>query len=92
MDSQIQSFLSSRVSLMNKTEAKTIIMINKARPPRGFITSQLMTGVITYAVINKAAKIMIMRSRRTVNINFASPSFSPFQFDADSISYDLPND
>jgi len=60
---------------MNKIEAITTIATRRATPPSGFITNQLMIGVIIYAVINRAARIRIMRSKRIVNI---SPTFSTF--------------
>ena len=56
-------------------EANTIMTTRRATPPRGFTTNQLMIGAITYAVINRAAKIKIMRNKRIANI---SPTFSNF--------------
>ncbi len=65
----LQSFLSSLISSISNIEANTTITTKRATPPRGFITSQLMTGVIIYAVINRAARIRIMKNKRIVNIN-----------------------
>jgi len=76
---RIQSFLSSLISSLSRIDAKITIMINKMMPPRGFITSQLMIGVITYAVINRAAKNMIMRSKR-ISVLVPTSSLSLFQF------------
>lgn len=58
-----------RISLMNRAEARMTMITNRPTPPSGFITSQLMIGVITYAVISRAAKKMIARSKSIVNIN-----------------------
>ena len=80
----LQSFLSSLVSSMNKIEANTIMIARRATPPRGFITSQLMIGVIIYAVINRAARTRIMRSKRIVNI---SPTFSTSLFHFVTVAY-----
>lgn len=60
---------------MSKIEANTTMTTKRATPPRGFVTSQLMIGVMTYAVINRAARIRTMKSMRIVNI---SPTFSTF--------------
>lgn len=60
-------FLSSLSSSLTRTVAKIAMMANRTTPPRGFITNQLMIGVMTYAVINKAPRNMIMRSKRIVN-------------------------
>jgi hypothetical protein len=63
---------------MNKTKAKTIITTKRTTPPSGFITSQLTIGDTMYAVINKEAKKIIVRSKSIVNINLAYTSYSLF--------------
>ena len=68
-DLHYSACLSSFISSRNKTKAKITMMTNRVTPPRGFITNQLIIGVITYAVINKAAKNMIMRSKRIVKMS-----------------------
>jgi hypothetical protein len=69
----LQCFLSSLISSMSNIETNTATTTKRAAPPIGFITSQLMIGVIMYAVINRAARIRIMRNKRIVNI---SPTLS----------------
>ena len=72
----VQSVLSSFISSLTKTAAKMTVMTNRAMPPRGFATSQLMIGAITYAVINKAAENMITRSTRIVNTSLIFSTFN----------------
>jgi len=52
---------------MNTAETMMTMTTNRTTPQRGFVTSQLMIGVITYAAINKTAKTKAIMSRITFN-------------------------
>ena len=53
----VHPVFSSFISSLTNTAAKTTVMTNRTMPTRGFITSQFMIGVITYAVIKYTEKI-----------------------------------
>ena len=63
------SLQSSFISSLIRIPAKTKIVINNATPPRGVTVNQLMIGAITYAVISRAPRNMIMINKSMLNIN-----------------------
>jgi len=72
----VQFFLSSFISSLTKTEAKITTITSRTMPPRGFTTSQLMIGVMTYAVINKAAKNKMVKSNMIVSTSLIFSTFT----------------